>query len=71
MSGDQGTLERRRRLFAQFDAERSPMLVDLIDRLELPAPENVLTAPQQYLEALDVFTRDQVVEPDDKAWASG
>jgi len=65
----QELLARRRAGFNKWLAARMPVLRDFAAGLELPNPPLIVADPERYLPSIDAWLRDQVVEPDDWAWA--
>jgi hypothetical protein len=62
------TLEQRRANFDRFLQERMPVLVDFVERLQLPNPQLVIAEPDLYLQAVSDFMQDQIVMPEDRVW---
>ncbi len=65
---ERGILERRRSGFDAFFQESRPVLVDFMDRLELPEPHMVLRDAERYLLPVDSWMKSQVVMPEDRIW---
>lgn len=65
---EQAELKRRKEKQGKFLAERLPVLADFAERLELPNSIMIVNDPASYLPAIDDFMRDQIVEPEDRAW---
>lgn len=61
-------LDRRRSGFEAFLDERMPVLLDFMQRLELPDPAMVLAEADHFLPALDAWLKNQVIEPADRNW---
>ena len=65
---ERGLLERRRAGLDTFIQESFPVLVDFMERLELPQPHMVLREAEKYLPPVDSWMRSQVVTPKDRIW---
>jgi hypothetical protein len=65
----QKLLARRRSEFDLWFAERMAVLRDFAAALELPDPPLIIADPEKYLPHVDAWMREQVVGPDDWAWA--
>jgi hypothetical protein len=65
---DSSELSRRRDGFESFLAERLPVLTDFIQRLQLPNPALVLVDAEKYVPSVDMWMKDQIVEPADFEW---
>ncbi len=68
-SEQQELLVHRRAGFEEWLAERMPVLRDFAAALELPDPPLIVADPDRYLPLIDAWLRDQVIGPDDWAWA--
>jgi hypothetical protein len=60
--------DRRRSACEKLLEERMPVLADFMERLELPNPPMVLVEAERYLPAVDLWMKDQVVLPENRAW---
>jgi hypothetical protein len=65
---ESGERERRRMALDAFLSERMPVLADFAEKLSLPTPPKIVARPDEYLDAIDRFMRDQVVTTDDGPW---
>ena len=65
---ERAEVDHRRIGFDQFLEERMPVLVDFMERLELPNAPMVLKEAERFLPALDQWMKDQVITPDDRVW---
>ena len=65
---EKDNIDRRKRGFDSFLADRMSVLTDFMQRLELPNPALVLVEADRYLPALDQWLKDQVIEPSDRIW---
>jgi hypothetical protein len=61
-------LGRRKARFDEFFQESVPVLVDFIERLELPDAWRVVHEPGVFLPAVDAWISKQEVRPEDWAW---
>ena len=59
---------RRRAGLEVFVQESMPVLIDFMERLELPYPDMVLKEAEKYAAPLDAWMRDQVIEPGNRIW---
>jgi len=62
------TRDKLRKGFDRFYREMMPVLADFVDRLGATDAPMVITDPERFLGLIDVFMKDQVVEPDDHTW---
>jgi hypothetical protein len=65
---EKSTLERRKANFDTFFQESVPVLVDFIERLELPDARRVVHEPHLFLPAVDAWMSKQEVAPQDWVW---
>jgi hypothetical protein len=60
--------DKRRAGFDAFFEESRPVLMEFVERLELPEPHSVLLDAAKFLGSVDVWMRDQVIGPDERNW---
>jgi hypothetical protein len=63
-----GDLERRKSTFNEFFQESMPVLVDFIERLELPDAWRVVHEPDLFLAAVDAWMSKEEISPEDWVW---
>ena len=61
-------LARRLADFDSFFRERMPVLVDFIQRLQLPEPHFVLREADRYIAPVDAWMKNQSIDQDDRIW---
>ena len=61
-------LEQRRARFDQFLSERLDLLTAFAQALDLAHPPKIVAEPEHFLPAIDLFMRQQVVDPADRTW---
>ena len=65
---EQAERGRRKTQFDAFLAERLPVLVEFIERLELPHAPMVVVEANAFLPAIDQYMEKQQIGPDDRGW---
>ena len=65
---EQAECGRRKMRFDAFLEERMPVLVDFMERLELPNAPMVLVEASAFLPAVSQYLENQQIGPEDRAW---
>ncbi len=65
---EQKLLADRQAQFDGFLEELNPVLVEFAEDLGLPEPVTILTEPENFVEPLTEFMRDQTIGEEDRMW---
>lgn len=65
---EKATRDRMREQFDLFLEERMPLLADFMERLGFNDPTLIVMDPEECLQTIDHFMKDQIVGSDDRIW---